>query len=197
MEGTGTAPRATRAMGDRDAASAAAAADDFAGIRFLAASDLSHNDVLLGRGGRKKDFAGNINFRNVVVAPRKAEYIRSTSRQKKLQIAREVVDYLRLLDPPGRFVRAITSEEEKELARREGEVRGILYAVVEDNVAMEKARMTLRQKESNPVQRPKKTDIFKSAKPGSYRQHPPQNDKDFVIDLGLLDLEYQEHLNYL
>lgn len=190
MEGAGTAPRATRAMGDREAASAAAAADDFAGIRFLAASDLSHNDVLLGRGGRKKDFAGNINFRNVVVAPRKAEYIRSTSRQKKLQIAREVVDYLRLLDPPGRFVRAITSEEEKELARREGEVRGILYAVVEDNVAMEKARMTLRQKESNPVQRPKKTDIFKSAKPGSYRQHPPQNDKDFVIDLGLLDLEY-------
>lgn len=61
--------RAMSFTGERKCAATATTTEDV----LLAASDLTHNDVLLGRGPKNQQFPGTINFRNNVVASRKAE----------------------------------------------------------------------------------------------------------------------------
>ena len=134
--------RAMSFTGERKCAATATTTEDV----LLAASDLTHNDVLLGRGPKNQQFPGTINFRNNVVASRKAEYNGSKNRQMKQQIAREVVDHVLLfLKPPGRFLRPITPEE-KYAAGLTDSKKGDFFVVVDIQDALEKAKMSLRQK---------------------------------------------------
>lgn len=63
------------------------------------------NDVLSGRGGRINNHEGNVHFRTLV-AKVKLQYLsRQTKKPDKAVIAANIVDQVRKLDPPGRFLK--------------------------------------------------------------------------------------------
>ncbi|GAX18901.1 hypothetical protein FisN_8Hh119 [Fistulifera solaris] len=65
----------------------------------------SENDVLAGRGGRINSHIGNVRFRKLV-AMHKADYIsKSTKKFEKAHIAASIVQHIRHLNPPGRFLK--------------------------------------------------------------------------------------------
>ena len=64
----------------------------------------TQNDILLGRGGLVNKHEGNIRFRNFV-KEKKAEYLAHTTKKiAKAQIAAEIVEKIKALNPPGRFL---------------------------------------------------------------------------------------------
>ena len=65
--------------------------------------DINENDVLCGRGGKTNTHPGNIYFREQVNKLRKR--YKDSGRTEKPTIAKEVVDTIRKLDPPGRFLK--------------------------------------------------------------------------------------------
>lgn len=66
-------------------------------------SSISHNDVLCGRGGLTNHHPGNIFFRRMVRL-RQESYLRASKRDKA-SVARDIVDTIRQLNPPGRFLK--------------------------------------------------------------------------------------------
>jgi hypothetical protein len=67
--------------------------------------DPNENDVLCGRGGRINSHAGNVQFRDVINS-RKKEYLApSTKKLEKAHIAAAIVNDIRNMDPPGRFLK--------------------------------------------------------------------------------------------
>lgn len=68
-----------------------------------ASSSISHNDVLCGRGGLTNHHPGNIFFRRMVRL-RQESYLRASKRDKA-SVARDIVDTIRQLNPPGRFLK--------------------------------------------------------------------------------------------
>lgn len=79
--------------------SAAAAADDGV-IR-----EINNNDVLCGRGGRTYHHSGNVQFRKLVDLRRQEYLDRNTKRLDKASISAEVMNAIRNMDPPGRFLK--------------------------------------------------------------------------------------------
>ena len=67
--------------------------------------DPNDNDVLCGRGGRINSHAGNVQFRDIIHS-RKKEYLApSTKKLEKAHIAAAIVNDIRAMDPPGRFLK--------------------------------------------------------------------------------------------
>lgn len=67
--------------------------------------DPNDNDVLCGRGGRINSHPGNIKFRDVINA-RKKEYLAPTTKKlEKAHIAAAIVNDIRAMEPPGRFLK--------------------------------------------------------------------------------------------
>ncbi len=65
----------------------------------------SENDVLAGRGGRINSHIGNVRFRKLV-AMHKADYIaKSTKKFEKAHMAASIVQHIRHMNPPGRFLK--------------------------------------------------------------------------------------------
>uniref|UniRef100_A0A7R9ZGE1 DUF6824 domain-containing protein n=1 Tax=Pseudictyota dubia TaxID=2749911 RepID=A0A7R9ZGE1_9STRA len=64
---------------------------------------LTNNDVLCGRGGLTNHHPGNVFFRRLVRS-RQEDYLRASKRDKA-GVARDIVDTIRKLDPPGRFLK--------------------------------------------------------------------------------------------
>jgi len=64
---------------------------------------LTNNDVLCGRGGLTNHHPGNVFFRRMV-RMRQEDYLRASKRDKA-GVARDIVDTIRKLDPPGRFLK--------------------------------------------------------------------------------------------
>jgi hypothetical protein len=65
----------------------------------------NENDVLCGRGGRINSHTGNIHFRDVINA-RKKEYLAPTTKKlEKAHIAAAIVNDIRRMNPPGRFLK--------------------------------------------------------------------------------------------
>lgn len=60
------------------------------------------NDVLCGRGGGTNNHVGNENFR-VLVTRKKRDYLNSSKREKPL-VSKSIVDEIRGMHPPGRFL---------------------------------------------------------------------------------------------
>jgi len=87
-----------------------------------------HNDVLCGRGVTTNRHPGNENFRGFVNR-NKALYVTSTKRQK-MTISRSIVEAVRNLDPPGRFL--------------EKDVNTGLWSDIGDKKAVEKTSQALR-----------------------------------------------------
>jgi hypothetical protein len=68
-------------------------------------ADPNENDVLCGRGGRINSHAGNVQFRDTIHS-RKKEYLApSTKKLEKAHIAAGIVNDIRTMDPPGRFLK--------------------------------------------------------------------------------------------
>lgn len=65
----------------------------------------NENDVLCGRGGRINAHEGNVQFREIVVANKKEYLAKSTKKLEKAHIAARVVEYIRTMNPPGRFLK--------------------------------------------------------------------------------------------
>ncbi|KAG7354643.1 hypothetical protein IV203_003999 [Nitzschia inconspicua] len=67
--------------------------------------DPNENDVLCGRGGRINSHSGNVKFRDII-NNRKKEYLApSTKKLEKAHIAAAIVNDIRSMDPPGRFLK--------------------------------------------------------------------------------------------
>eukprot|EP00519_Triparma_laevis_P010546 CAMPEP_0182504848 /NCGR_PEP_ID=MMETSP1321-20130603/17986_1 /TAXON_ID=91990 /ORGANISM="Bolidomonas sp., Strain RCC1657" /LENGTH=220 /DNA_ID=CAMNT_0024710281 /DNA_START=124 /DNA_END=782 /DNA_ORIENTATION=+ len=63
----------------------------------------SQNDILMGRGGGTNNHAGNLNYRKII-EQFKPVYSKSP-KNGKLQYSCKVVDIVRSLNPPGRFLK--------------------------------------------------------------------------------------------
>lgn len=87
------------------------------------------NDVLSGRGNNVNLHPGNKNYRSVVLKF-KNEYI-AAPKSKKPQFARMVVETIRNLDPPGRFLKQDANTQ--------------LWSDIGGKKAMDKARQALRE----------------------------------------------------
>mmetsp|Transcript_7529 Transcript_7529/g.15086 ORF Transcript_7529/g.15086 Transcript_7529/m.15086 type:complete len:378 (+) Transcript_7529:161-1294(+) len=70
------------------------------------------NDILMGRGGKNNQHVGNEQLR--AIARTQRDTYRLSSKKGKSHISREIVAYVRSMDPPGRFLKkdAITGEWE-------------------------------------------------------------------------------------
>ena len=62
------------------------------------------HDVVLGRGGMINQHAGNLFFRRLVER-NKCEYVSTKHWNEKRKIAEKIVEQIKELDPPGRFVK--------------------------------------------------------------------------------------------
>ena len=65
--------------------------------------ELNENDVLSGRGSSINSYSGNVQFRSLVVQLKDA-YRQAPDRLAKMMISDRVVQVIRSMNPPGRFV---------------------------------------------------------------------------------------------
>jgi len=63
------------------------------------------NDVLSGRGGRVNSHPGNIQFRRLCDEYRTQYLLTTTKKSDKAKIADRLVQRIRNMDPPGRFLK--------------------------------------------------------------------------------------------
>mmetsp|Transcript_10533 Transcript_10533/g.11969 ORF Transcript_10533/g.11969 Transcript_10533/m.11969 type:complete len:230 (+) Transcript_10533:266-955(+) len=68
-------------------------------------TDPNENDVLCGRGGRINSHAGNVQFRDIIHSKKKEYLAPSTKKLEKAHIAAGIVNDIRTMDPPGRFMK--------------------------------------------------------------------------------------------
>mmetsp|Transcript_10427 Transcript_10427/g.14736 ORF Transcript_10427/g.14736 Transcript_10427/m.14736 type:complete len:593 (-) Transcript_10427:68-1846(-) len=68
-------------------------------------SEPNKNDVLSGRGGRINAHDGNIRFREICQEHKKEYLAPTTKKLEKAHIAASIVDNIRAMDPPGRFLK--------------------------------------------------------------------------------------------
>lgn len=113
--------------------------------------ELQKHDVLCGRGTGPNEYCGNKNFLKLV-AERRNEYIGTSNRSKKAQIAKEIIDQVRNLSPPGRFLERVKSTSSKKINSLE-----VWMVVLDEKKCLEKAKQALREtwhrksKEVNPL----------------------------------------------
>eukprot|EP00559_Dactyliosolen_fragilissimus_P001999 CAMPEP_0184866618 /NCGR_PEP_ID=MMETSP0580-20130426/22979_1 /TAXON_ID=1118495 /ORGANISM="Dactyliosolen fragilissimus" /LENGTH=711 /DNA_ID=CAMNT_0027366391 /DNA_START=70 /DNA_END=2205 /DNA_ORIENTATION=+ len=65
----------------------------------------NRNDVLSGRGGRINSHAGNVNFRTLVNKTKHIYLAKTTRKLEKVNIANKIVQEIRQMNPPGRFLK--------------------------------------------------------------------------------------------
>lgn len=105
-------------------------------VQIISESELNEHDILCGRGSGPNDYCGNKHFLSLV-ARRRDEYLATKSRILKARIAQEVVNEIRSLNPPGRFL---------ERARRKNKRGDSLWTVVTDEKkCLEKVKQACRE----------------------------------------------------
>ena len=114
-------------------------------------SELNRNDVLSGRGGCVNAYCGNVQFRALVGQPKIRDMYNQSRRKEKAFIAKKIVQLIRSLDPPGRFL-----EEDRRTDN--------CWIEIGDAKAMEKVKQAMREmrrsslkKSKSPKQKGKKT----------------------------------------
>jgi hypothetical protein len=109
-------------------------------LRYV--TELRPNDVLMGRGAPIINYEGNVRFRDLV-RTRKADYVHTTRHQVKDEIARDILQEIKRRE--GHFLRRIDSESE--LRRLGISETTKAWIVVENDVALEKVKQALRDKD--------------------------------------------------
>jgi len=102
-------------------------------------NELQKHDILCGRGTGPNEHCGNKNFLKLV-ANRRQEYIGTSNRLKKAQIAKEIIDQVRNLSPPGRFLEKVRSTSCKSL-----NPLAVWIVVIDEKKCLEKAKQALRE----------------------------------------------------
>jgi hypothetical protein len=93
--------------------------------------DPNVSDVLCGRGGRINSHTGNIHFREVIASLKKDYLAKTTKKLEKAHIAAKIINDIRSLEPPGRFLK-----EDRETG---------LWFDIGDAKAIKKAGQALRE----------------------------------------------------
>lgn len=65
----------------------------------------NENDVLCGRGGRINSHVGNVQFRDIIQSKKKEYLAKTTKKLEKAHIAAAIVNDIRSMKPPGRFLK--------------------------------------------------------------------------------------------
>ena len=94
------------------------------------------NDILLGRGGKNNQHIGNEQLR--ILARSQRDQYRTSSKKNKSHISRQLVRYIRNLNPAGRFLKRNT-------------VTGV-WEDVGDEIAKEKTSQALRDAVSSSIE---------------------------------------------
>ena len=68
-------------------------------------ADPNVNDVLCGRGGRINSHRGNVRFRDIINSKKTLYLAPSTKKLEKAHIAAAIVNDIRSMNPPGRFLK--------------------------------------------------------------------------------------------
>ncbi|GAX19058.1 hypothetical protein FisN_8Hh284 [Fistulifera solaris] len=82
--------------------------EEIAGLQTVPIADLTCHDILLGRGNAVAHSEGNVGYRAIIWQFREV-YV-AASRDKKQEIAQQVIDQVYALDPPGRFLEYISED---------------------------------------------------------------------------------------
>ena len=72
-------------------------------------NDIHANDVLCGRGHGVNDHTGNVQYRKIITSKRE-EFLSVTDKVSKRAIATTIVNTVRAMTPPGRFLKKMTEE---------------------------------------------------------------------------------------
>lgn len=107
----------------------------------LVSEPLLKEDVLFGRGSPISLREGNIAFRKIVRG-RKEEYAGTTPYKEKHRIAMEI--FMVITERGGRFLRRVESFELSQLGLP---LESVYWAIVEKDVALEKIKQALRDRE--------------------------------------------------
>lgn len=100
--------------------------------------NLQKYDVLCGRGTGPNEYCGNKHFLKLV-AKRRKQYISTSSRSEKAQIAKDIIDQVRSLSPPGRFLEKLKTSCKRSYSNS-------LWIIVKDEKkCLEKAKQALRE----------------------------------------------------
>ncbi len=106
-------------------------------------NDPNCNDVLCGRGGRIAKHPGNIYFRELVNAHRALYVSKDTKKSDKARIAAKIVETIRNLDPPGRFLM-----ETKTLSAENGFCSSSVWIDIGDDRARKKTAQAMREQKT-------------------------------------------------
>lgn len=98
---------------------------------------ITHNDILCGRGSGPNDHPGNVNFRQIV-STRRNEYLTTSTRTEKVRIANEILNAVKSLHPPGRFLEKVENEPKDKNNTTK-------WITVSEHKATEKVKQALRQ----------------------------------------------------
>lgn len=114
-------------------------------------TNLTPNDILLGRGAPIINYEGNVRFRDLV-RTRKKEYVGTGRHQIKDDIARQIIE--EIIRRKGRFLRKVNPHQE-DVSRLHLNGKEKVWRVAEEDVAIEKVKQALRDKEPvKPSQSP-------------------------------------------
>jgi hypothetical protein len=113
----------------------------------------NENDVLSGRGGRINSHPGNVKFRELVNKHKHQYLSRETKKLEKVKVADLIVQTIRKMDPPGRFL--------KEDSNSKG------WVEIGDEKARKKAGQAMREKADLTRQELEHTNV-KEAPGGAY-----------------------------
>lgn len=115
-------------------------------------TEINSNDVLCGRGGRIAQHAGNLYFRDLVRKHRSTYLSRDTRKSHKAKIASKIVQTIRNLDPPGRFLKeqpkaeSTDKSDDSTSCEDDGLFSGMTWLEVGDEKARKKAGQAMREK---------------------------------------------------
>jgi hypothetical protein len=131
---------------------------------------LNHNDVLCGRGGRVNSHCGNVKFRQLVSELRGTYLSKTTKKLDKVKIADKIVNAIRGMDPPGRFLK------ESDVDTEDG------WYDIGDFKASKKAGQAMRETGNNqrirpPTPPPSSTEAADFANPGDENEYEQEDDE--------------------
>ena len=92
-------------------------------------TEITANDILLGRGAGPNEHAGNVTFREIV-AKQKKKYMATTNRQVKNKIAHKTVRLIKA--QKGRFLQKVKGQDDD------------IYEIADEKVVLEKTKQALR-----------------------------------------------------
>lgn len=110
----------------------------------LYTTEITNDDVLLGRGIPITNYSGNVRFRQLVVE-RKEMYCSTCQHQIKNELAREIIKIIKD-ENGGRFIREIkTTAEAKELGITSSIKDMKHWVILDDKTIMQKVKQALRE----------------------------------------------------